>query len=216
MSKIIKNFSEFETTNEGFDIMSMIGGLGLGDVAADLIKGKVIEYMYGYLGVTPESILGTVITNLVETIDFSEYWDIITGGGFLPVEKLAPKLADATIETLTELGIDGIAGKMNTELDKSGLVYRSFKEMLSNQTRKADFRENLINMWTSILTVGSSKESQSKGKDAFSFTREEAKKIANDPAVKQEIKNSGSSTSDVTDMIKSFTGGMPNQGTTQG
>jgi hypothetical protein len=214
MSKIIKNFSEFETTNEGFDIMGMIGNLGLGDVAADLIKGKVIEYMYGYLGVTPESVLGTVITNLVETIDFSEYWDIITGGGALPVEKLAPKLADATIETFTELGIDGIAGKMNTELDKSGLVYRSFKEMLSNQTRKADFRQNLIDMWTWILTVGSSKGS--KGKDAFSFTREEAKKIANDPAVKQEIKNSGTTSSAVENMIKSFTGGMPNQGTTQG
>jgi hypothetical protein len=216
MSKIIKNFSEFENTNEGFDLGSIVGSLGLGDVAADLIKGKVIEYMYGYLGVTPESVLGTVITNLVETIDFSEYWDIITGGGSFPVEKLAPKLADATIETFTELGIDGIAGKMNTDLDKSGLVYRSFKEMLSNQTRKADFRQNLIDMWTWVLTVGSSKGAQSKGQDAFSFTREEAKKIANDPAVKQEIKNSGTSASAVEDMIKSFTGGTPNFGTTQG
>jgi hypothetical protein len=216
MSKIIKNFSEFESTNEEFSFGSLIGGLGLGDVAADLIKGKVIEYLYGYLGVTPESVLGTVITNLVETIDFSEYWDIITGGGYMPADKLAPKLADATIETFTELGIDGIAGKMSANLDKSGLVYRAFKEMISNQTRKADFRENLIAMWTWILTAGSSSGSQSSKKDAFSFTKEEAKKIANDPAVKKEIKNSGASASDVTDMLKSFTGGMPNFGSTKG
>jgi hypothetical protein len=39
---------------------------------------------------------------------------------------------------------------------------------------------------------------------------------ANDPAVKQEIKNSGASTSDVTDMLKSLTGGIPNLGSTQG
>jgi hypothetical protein len=212
MSKIIKNFSEFESTNEEFSFGSIIGGLGLGDVAADLIKGKVIEYLYGYLGVTPESVLGTVITNLVETIDFAEYWDIITGGGYMPADKLAPKLADATIETFTELGIDGITGKMSANLDKSGLVYRAFKEMISNQTRKADFRENLISMWTWILTSGASSGSQSSKKDAFSFTKAEAKKIADDPAVKQEMKNSGASNSDVTDMLKSLTGGMPNFG----
>lgn len=216
MSKIIKNFSEFESTNEEFSLASLVSGLGLGDVAADLIKGKAIEYLYGYLGVTPESVLGTVITNLVETVDFKEYWDIITGGGYMPADKLAPKLADATIETFTELGIDGIAGKMNANLDKSGLVYRAFKEMLANQTRKADFRENLIAMWTWILTAGASSGPGSKSKDAFSFTREEAKKIANDPAVKKEIENSGASPSDLTNMLKSFTGGMPNFGNTQG
>jgi len=218
MSKIIKNFSEFESTNEDFDFSSILGNLG--NVGTDLIKGKVIEYMYGYLGVSPESILGTIITNLAETIEFSEYWDIITGGGEMPVDKLAPKLADATIETFTELGIDGLAGKMNSNLDKSGLIYRSFKEMISNQARKEDFRKNLITMWTWVLTVGTkggaSTASNSKDKNPFSFTQEEAAKLASDPAVKKEIQNSGSSTSAVADMLKSFTGSNPLTGTTQG
>jgi hypothetical protein len=209
MTKIIKNFSEFESTNEDFDFSSILGNLG--NVGADLIKGKVIEYLYGYLGVSPESVLGTIITNLAETIDFSEYWEIITGGGEMPVDKLAPKLADATIETFTELGIDGIAGKMNSNLDKSGLIYRSFKEMISNQARKEDFRKSLITMWTWVLSVGSSgssSSSNSKNKNPFSFTQKEAKILANDPAIKQK--------SGAMDIMQSLVGGNSATGTTQG
>jgi hypothetical protein len=209
MSKIIKNFSEFESTNEDFDFSSILGSLG--NVGSDLIKGKAAEYLYGYLGVKPESILGTVITNLVETVDFKEYWEIITGGGEFPVSKIAPKLADATIETLTEMGIDGITSKVSSNLDKSGLIYRSFKEMLSNQTRKSDFRETLIGMWTWILTAGQGTASGSTKKNPFTFTPAEAKTIASDPAIKQKAASSGSS---AMDMIKSLTGGT--KGTTEG
>jgi hypothetical protein len=207
MSKIIKNFSEFESTNEGFDLGAIASSLG--NVGADLLKGKVIEYLYGYLGVKPESLIGTIITNLVETIDFSEYWDIITGGGEFPVSKLAPKLADATIETITELGIDGITSKVNSSLDKSGLIYRAFKEMVSNQTRKEAFRENLITMWTWILTVGGNSSSSSSGKNPLTFTKSEAKTLAKDPAVKAQGLN-------MSDLMKSFTGGNPSTGTTEG
>lgn len=210
MSKIIKNFSEFESTNEDFDFSSIMGNLG--DVGADLVKGKVAEYLYGYLGVKPESIIGTIITNLVETIDFSEYWEIITGKGDLPVSKLAPKLADATIETITELGIDGITSKVSSSLDKSGLIYRGFKELISNQARKADFRETLIDMWTWILTAGSGSSSSGSGaskKNPLSITKSEAKTLANDPAVKNQGLN-------VNDLMKSFTGGSAATGTTEG
>lgn len=210
MSKIIKNFSEFESTNEDFDFSSIIGNLG--NVGADLIKGKVAEYLYGYLGVKPESILGTVITNLVETVDFSEYWDIITGGGDFPISKIAPKLADATIETLAEMGIDGITSKMSSTLDKNGLIYRSFKEMISNQTRKAEFRENLISMYTSILSAGKGMVSGSAKKNPFTFTPSEAKTLASDPAIKQKA-DSGSG---VMDFMQSLTGGKSSTGTTQG
>jgi hypothetical protein len=205
MSKIIKNFSEFESTNEGFDLGSIVGNLG--NVGADLVKGKVAEYLYGYLGVKPESILGTVITNLVETIDFSEYWDIITGGGSFPVSKIASKLADATIETITEMGIDGVTSKMSSNLDKSGLIYRSFKELISNQARKEEFRENLISMWTWILTAGGS--SNSSKKNQFTLSKTEAKTLAKDPAVKAQGLN-------MLDLMKSFTGGNPSTGTTEG
>jgi hypothetical protein len=206
MSKIIKNFSEFESTNEEFDFGSIIGSLK--DTGADLVKGKVAEYLYGYLGVKPESILGTVITNMVETIDFSEYWDIITGGGDFPVSKIAPKLADATIETLTELGIDGITTKISSTLDKNGLIYRALKEMISNQSRKAEFRENLISIYTSILTAGKKGLSSSK-KNPFAFTPSEAKTLASDPALKQK----SSPGSGIMDFMQSLTG---TKGTTEG
>lgn len=208
MSKIIKNFSEFESTNEDFDFSNIMGNLG--DVGADLIKGKVAEYLYGYLGVKPESIIGTIITNLVETIDFSEYWEIITGKGNLPVSKLASKLADATIETITELGIDGITSKVNSNLDKSGLIYRGFKELISNQSRKNEFRENLISMWTWILTAGGVSSSfTTTKKNPLTITKSEAKTLANDPAIKKQGLN-------VNDLISSFTKGSTATGTTEG
>jgi hypothetical protein len=208
MSKIIKNFSEFESTNEGVDLDAIIGSFG--DVGADLIKGKVIEYLYSYLGVKPESIMGTIITNLVETVDFSEYWDIITGGGNFPVSKIAPKLADATIETITELGIDGITSKISSNLDKSGLIYRAFKEMISNQSRRDSFRESLTDLWTWVLTAGTGGSlSNSSKKNPLTLTKSEAKTLANDPGVKSQGIN-------VKDIMNSFTGGSSSTGTTEG
>ena len=207
MSKIIKNFSEFESTNEGFDLGGIMSSLG--NVGADLVKSKVIEYLYSYLGVKPESLIGTIISKLAQTIDFSEYWDLITGNADMPVSKIAPKLADATMEVITKEGIDGIARKMNSSLDESGLIYRAFEEMISNQSRKSDFRENLVTMWTWILTAGSGGFSGSSKKSPLAFTKAEAKTIANDPAVKKEGFNIG-------DIMKSFTGGNPATGTTEG
>jgi hypothetical protein len=212
MNKNIKNFSEFESTNEGWDLGSIASSLGT--VGADLVKSKVIEYLYGYIGVTPKSLIGTMISKLVQTIDFSEYWDIITGGGEFPVSKLAPKLADATMEIIAKDGIDGIAAKMNSSLDQSGLIYRAFEEMISNQARKSDFRENLITMWTWILTAGggnssSGSSSGSSKKNPLTFTKAEAKTLAKDPAVKNQGLN-------MNDLIKNFTGSSASTGTTEG
>jgi hypothetical protein len=209
MSKIIKNFSEFESANEGFDVTSLLGNLG--DVGADLVKSKAAEYLYGYLGIKPESLLGTIISKLVQTVDFKEYWDIITGKGDFPISKIAPKLADATIEVVTDKGVDGIASSFNSTLDKNGLIYRAIKEMITNQSRKAEFRENLISMYTSILTAGKGGLSSPK-KSPFTFTPSEAKTLASDPALKQKA----ASGSGATDLVQSLFGGKASTGTTQG
>ena len=212
MSKIIKNFSEFESTNEaeGFDFSSLLGNVG--DVGADLIKSKIAEYLYGYLGIKPESLMGTIISKLVQTVDFKEYWDIITGGGDFPVSKIAPKLADATIEVVSDKGVDGIATSFSSTLDKNGLIYRSIKEMITNQSRKAEFRENLISMYTSILTAGKGGLGSSK-KNPFTFTPTEAKTLANDPGLKSA---SGSKGPGAADLLQSLMGGISSTGTTQG
>jgi hypothetical protein len=209
MSKIIKKFSDFQSTNEDFSLASLIGSAGEGLV--DVAKGKLTEYLYGYFGVKSDSLLGTILTNFVEQVDIAEYPQFISGE--ISVRDMAPKLADATIETISDMGIDGIATKFKIE-DKNGWIYRTFKEMLSNQTRQADFRETLVGLWTWILGGASSGAktafSGTAGKNPLTVTPQEAQKIASNPAVQ---KAAAQSNTNPMDLISSILGGTPGRGT---
>ena len=209
MSQIIKKFSDFQSTNEDFSLSSLIGSAGEGLV--DVAKGKLTEYLYGYFGVKPESLLGTIITNFVEQVDIAEYPQFISGE--ISVRDMAPKLADATIETISEMGIDGIATRFKVE-DKNGWIYRTLKEMLSNQTRQADLRKTLVELWTWVLG-GSSSGSQSAfpnttGKNPLSVTPQEAQKLASNPAVQRAADKSNTNPMD---LISNLLGGTPGRGT---
>ena len=209
MSQIIKKFSDFQSTNEDFSLGSLLSSAGEGLV--DVAKGKLIEYLYGYFGVSPESLLGTIITNFVEQIDIAEYPQFISGE--INVRDMAPKLADATIETISDMGIDGIATKFKVE-DKNGWIYRTIKEMLSNQTRQADFRENLVGLWTWVLG-GASSGSQSAfpnttGKNPLTVTPQEAQKLAANPAVQKAAAQSNTNPMDLISRL------MPGRGPVTG
>ena len=209
MAKIIKKFSDFQSTNEDFSLDSLLSSAGEGLV--DVAKGKLIEYLYGYFGVSPESLLGTIITNFVEQIDIAEYPQFISGE--INVRDMAPKLADATIETISDMGIDGIATKFKVE-DKNGWIYRTIKEMLSNQTRQADFRENLVGLWTWVLG-GASSGSQSAfpnttGKNPLTVTPQEAQKLAANPAVQKAAAQSNTNPMDLISRL------MPGRGPVTG
>ena len=209
MSQIIKKFSDFQSTNEDFSLSSLIGSAGEGLV--DVAKGKLTEYLYGYFGVKPESLLGTILTNFVEQVDIAEYPQFISGE--ISVRDMAPKLADATIETISEMGIDGIATRFKVE-DKNGWIYRTLKEMLSNQTRQADLRKTLVELWTWVLG-GTSSGSQSAfpnttGKNPLSVTPQEAQKLASNPAVQ---KAADKSNTNPMDLISSLLGGTQGRGT---
>ena len=209
MSQIIKKFSDFQSTNEDFSLGSLISSAGEGMV--DVAKGKLVEYLYGYFGVSPESLLGTIITNFVEQIDIAEYPQFISGE--INVRDMAPKLADATIETISDMGIDGIATKFKVE-DKNGWIYRTIKEMLSNQTRQADFRENLVGLWTWVLG-GASSGSQSAfpnttGKNPLTVTPQEAQKLAANPAVQKAAAQSNTNPMDLISRL------MPGRGPVTG
>ena len=209
MSQIIKKFSDFQSTNEDFSLSSLIGSAGEGLV--DVAKGKLTEYLYGYFGVKPESLLGTILTNFVEQVDIAEYPQFISGE--ISVRDMAPKLADATIETISEMGIDGIATRFKVE-DKNGWIYRTLKEMLSNQTRQADLRKTLVELWTWVLG-GTSSGSQSAfpnttGKNPLSVTPQEAQKLASNPAVQ---KAADKSNTNPMDLISNLLGGTPGRGT---
>ena len=208
MSQIIKKFSDFQSTNEDFSLSSLIGSAGEGLV--DVAKGKLTEYLYGYFGVKPESLLGTIITNFVEQVDIAEYPQFISGE--ISVRDMAPKLADATIETISEMGIDGIATRFKVE-DKNGWIYRTLKEMLSNQTRQADLRKTLVELWTWVLG-GTSSGSQSAfpnttGKNPLSVTPQEAQKLASNPAVQRAADKSNTNPMD---LISNLLGGTQGRG----
>ena len=209
MAQIIKKFSDFQSTNEDFSLSSLIGSAGEGLV--DVAKGKLTEYLYGYFGVKPESLLGTILTNFVEQVDIAEYPQFISGE--ISVRDMAPKLADATIETISEMGIDGIATRFKVE-DKNGWIYRTLKEMLSNQTRQADLRKTLVELWTWVLG-GSSSGSQSAfpnttGKNPLTVTPQEAQKLASNPAVQRAADKSNTNPMD---LISNLLGGTPGRGT---
>ena len=196
MSQIIKKFSDFQSTNEDFSLASLIGSAGEGLV--DVAKGKLTEYLYGYFGVKSDSLLGTILTNFVEQVDIAEYPQFISGE--ISVRDMAPKLADATIETISDMGIDGIATKFKIE-DKNGWIYRTLKEMLSNQTRQADFRETLVGLWTWILGGASSGAKSAfpntTGKNPLTVTPQEAQKLAADPAVQKAAAQSNTNPMDL-------------------
>ena len=209
MSQIIKKFSDFQSTNEDFSLSSLIGSAGEGLV--DVAKGKLTEYLYGYFGVKPESLLGTILTNFVEQVDIAEYPQFISGE--ISVRDMAPKLADATIETISEMGIDGIATRFKVE-DKNGWIYRTLKEMLSNQTRQADLRETLVDLWTWILGGASSGSktafSNTTGKNPLMVTPQEAQKLASNPAVQRAADQSNTNPMD---LISNLLGGNSGRGT---
>lgn len=212
MTKIIKNFSEFQRIDEA-GVMDFFSGLiGSGSTAfKDVIKGKVSDYLIRFFGVNPESIFGTIVRNFAETVDVSELYGFITKGkGSISPKTLAPKLADVTMETLTELGVDGVATRLGIE-DKGGWIYRTMKEMISNQSKQADFREKVVVFWTAILTSVAGDDNIPRigksGKNPFQLTPSEKKAISSDPMVRQAGEKSGMN---MDTLLKQITGGATN------
>jgi len=224
MSNIIKNFTEFrnhssQDVNEGVgDFITGILTKGTG-AFSDVIKSKIASYLYEYLGVEEGSFLGTVIEKVAQQIDFSEYGDLLTGGK-IPVNKFAEKLAEATIEVVTVIGVRPLADKMGVK-NTNGLIYRTIEEMITNESKKKEFLDTLTVFWTWVLGGGSPSSPKKnslfkpevKGKDTssiFDFTPSEEKKIASDPAVKSLAQQSGGMK--VSDILSSITGGSPTSG----
>ena len=224
MSNIIKKFSDFresssEEVNEGvMDFVTSLLSKGTG-AFSDVIKSKLASYLYEYLGVPEGSFMGTVIEKLVQQVDFAEYGDLIMGGS-IPVNKMAPKLADATLETVTAMGVRPLAEKLGVK-DTNGLIYRTIEEMITNETKKREFHDTLVTFWTWVLGGGSPRSPKKtalfkpelegdKSKGFFDFTPSEEKKIASDPAFKSAMSQQGAM--GVSDILSSMTGGSPSSG----
>lgn len=143
MNSGIKNFSEFresENLSEGlFDGFKGLFDKGA-DAVSDVIKGKVVAYLLEMFGIKEGSSLSKVMQNFVEQIPIADLVPIVFKGK-VNAKYLAPKAADATIEFLTEKGLDGIATEIGIE--PNGLMYRTISELLTNEIKRENFRKNL-------------------------------------------------------------------------
>lgn len=173
MGSTIKNFSEFQSLSEGDSFWSNFTG-AIGGGIKNVAVGQLTDAMISKLGIDPNSFGGTVVRNMVQSLDLSEYPDFIMGD--ITVRDLAPKMADATIATLSDLGVEGIATRI-LKLDpnkREGLVYKLIKELVSNQASKNDFRESLVSFWTWALGGGTSSGSASRQESPFGIIKAEA------------------------------------------
>jgi hypothetical protein len=206
MTKIIKNFSEFHKIDEGYgDILGELVSSG-STALTDVIKNKVISYLLEFFGANPDSLLGNIIRNFAETIYVSDLYDwIIKGQGDISVRTLAPRLADVTMETLSDLGVDGIADRLKIT-DKKGWVYSTIREMISNSAKKEEFRDHILSFWTWVLTAMAGGESKS----LFGTVKNNKKsplQIMKDPEVQKAAEKSGV---DIASILRNLSTGATN------
>jgi len=143
MANNIKSFEDFrsDSVNENWlsDGLSRLIG-SAGSAFSDVLKGKASAYLLNFFGIGEQSIFSKLVQNFVEQIPVADLTRIIFAGRANSA-YLAPKMADATIEFLTEKGLDGIAEDLGIEPD--GWIYRTISEMLTNQVRRENFRDYL-------------------------------------------------------------------------
>jgi len=146
MANNIKSFEDFKSdiaqeVNESWfsDILGYAGG-----AFSDVLKGKASAYLMSFFGIGEQSIFSKLVQNFVEQIPIADLTKIIFAGKANSA-YLAPKMADATIEFLSEKGLDGIAEDLHIE--PSGWIYRTLSEIISNQARRENFRESLVKFY---------------------------------------------------------------------
>ena len=152
----VQNFDEFtskkiDEANDSFFSFDFLGNLftkGF-DAFTDVLKGKVTAHIMEYLGIGEGSILSKLVQNFVETIPVKDYYAILFKSK-ISAPYLAPKAAQATIEFLTEMGVDGIAKNLGIT-DNNGYLYRTISEMLTNEVGKKEFSKKIENFYLSMF-----------------------------------------------------------------
>lgn len=179
----MQTFKEFQLSkqtpeiNEGFeDFLNYIGG-GLGSIAtsiSDVFKAKVTAYLLSMLGIKEESIFSKLVQNFIEQIPVKDYFVILLQGK-AKAGYLAPKAADATMEFLVEIGLDGIAEKLG--IDTKGLIYRTIAELFSNEVKREKFRKSLEKFYLEAFTGFQSPTEDELSKDLTPLERSKMEKV---------------------------------------
>lgn len=150
---MVKSFSEYikNPVNEAdlfsWDTVTSLFGKGL-DAVSDVLKAKVVATLLSKLGIKEGTIFSKLVENFVETIPVGDYYSLMFKGK-ASASYLAPKAAQATIEFLMEKGVDGVAENLGVE--KDGLIYRTISEMVTNETTRENFKNNLEKFYLEIF-----------------------------------------------------------------
>jgi hypothetical protein len=189
MSSIITPLKEFENEpniNESNWFSSLLSKTYTG--FTDVIKGKVVAFLLNFLGIGEGSIFSKLVQNFVEQIPLSDYPKIFFKKK-VDSKYLSPKAAKATVEFLSEVGLDGVAEKLG--IDPKGYIYRTISEMISNEVSRNKFQENLeifyFNVFNSL--------SFSDGKFGNTFSSNEKNKIGSElqKAARKKAEETGKS-----------------------
>jgi hypothetical protein len=172
----MENIKEFENflsheKNNGIneDILSSLLG-SASNIFGDLGKETVAKYAISYLGVDEDSLFGRIFANAFEQVAVKEWIELFRNGK-VPAD-LPNKMAKATIETITSMGVDGVAEKLGirkksssrsqdreemfglfnlTGTDQGGLLYRVFSEMIQNTAANGGKMEIILTNFYSQL-----------------------------------------------------------------
>jgi hypothetical protein len=201
----MKTFKEFQLNknlhteiSEEWDFLGSVKS-GLSSITSsigDVFKAKVTAYLLSMLGIKEESIFSRLVQNFVEQIPVTDYF-VILFQGKAKAGYLAPKAADATMEFLVEMGLDGIAEKLG--IDNKGLVYRTIAELFSNQVKREEFRKKLEQFYLEAFT-GFQPESE----DEFSKNLSPLERSKMESALRNKSDNQGKSGNVVDDFLSSM------------
>jgi len=137
MKKHIKSIDSFPSVNEEFGFLDVLskGVEFIGTGISNTIKQKITAYLLEYLGIREESPLSVILQEVVEEIEISEYYGIISGKN-VSMDFFIPKFAEALVEFLQRTGFDGIAESIGIE--KTGWLYSVARESISEKLSESE------------------------------------------------------------------------------
>lgn len=115
------------------------------------VTSKILEKW----GILDNSTFSFIVQNVVKLIPVKDYWGILTGDK-LNAEYLSPLLAEATMQMITEKGIDTILQPIaqSVGLDPAGFAYKTFVERVQLLMKdREDFKNSLIGIFKFLGSI---------------------------------------------------------------
>lgn len=170
----VKKFDDFEYSDRNSGLNeeeSLLGSLGSGISSVFKGVGRGVDFMLPSIepafkryvtsfilekwGILDNSTFSFIVQNVVKLIPVKDYWSILTGDK-LNAEYLSPLLAEATMQMITEKGIDTILQPIaqSVGLDPAGFAYKAFVERVQLLMKeREDFKKSLIGIFKFLGSI---------------------------------------------------------------